>query len=118
MYSLVSPGEKRLFTFNFIVSTIFWSILVVCSFYSGGISFLGIFVLLSVFFYISYLFAQSAFIARIKGDAVLVSEKQFPEVYRQYNECCDKLDFKTRPKLYILQSNDTVIVVNTKFLLS
>lgn len=115
MYPLVYPREKILFTLNFIISTICWAIIFFGLFYEANLHFLAGFAPLLVFLYILSLFAQSALITHIRGNGILVTEKQFPDIYKQYNECCSKLKFEKNPELYILQSNGILNAFATRF---
>ncbi len=63
-----------------------------------------------------FLFSHSAFISYLKGTGVKVSEKQFPELYAQYQECCRKLDKEEEPELYILNSDGILNALATRFL--
>lgn len=81
MYPLVYPREKTLFTLNFIISTICWAIIFLGLFYEANLHFLAGFAPLLVFLYILSLFAQSALITHIRGNGILVTEKQFPDIY-------------------------------------
>ncbi|MGZ3241302.1 MAG: M48 family metalloprotease, partial [Burkholderiaceae bacterium] len=66
--------------------------------------------------FLLYLFVQSALIAHIKGDGVQLSETQFPDLYKQFIECCERLQIKTPPQAYILNGNGGLNAFATKFL--
>ena len=67
---LVYPNEKALFAISLIISAPFWILLIVGT--------MGAALIWAVFFFVFYLFVQSALIAYIKGTAVRLSPQQFP----------------------------------------
>lgn len=66
--------------------------------------------------FVLYLFAQSALIAQLKGNGVELSEAQFPDLYAQFIDCCDRLQMKVRPQAYVLNGNGGLNAFATKFL--
>ncbi len=65
--------------------------------------------------FLMYLFAQSAFIAHLKGNAVRVSESQFPDLHAQLLECSRKLEMEP-PEAYVMMSDGVLNALATKFL--
>lgn len=63
-----------------------------------------------------YLFAQSGFIAYIRGTGVAVNANQFPELYAAYKECADTLGVKKLPEFYILNADGFLNALATRFL--
>ena len=108
MNALVYPRERTLGTLTLVLGLLIWLILIVGTF-GAALAVLAIGFLL-------YLFAQSALIAHLKGNGVELSETQFPDLYTQFTECCDRLQMKTRPKAYILNGNGGLNAFATKFL--
>lgn len=104
----IYKNEKTLFKIAFVISLLFWLALVV-----GTVGIVFIYILLGFLF---YLFVQSGFIAYIKGNALKVSEHQFPELYKQYVECCRKLEMKQKPEIYMLNSDGLLNALATRFL--
>lgn len=66
--------------------------------------------------YVVYLFTHSALIAHIKGNAVELSETQFPDLHAQFAACCERLQIKERPQAYVLNGNGSLNAFATKFL--
>ena len=105
---LVYPRERSLGAITLVLGVLIWLVLIVGTF---GIALvvLGVGALL-------YVFAHSALIAHVKGNAVEISTEQFPEVYAQFIECCRRLGIATPPQAYILNGNGLLNAFATKFL--
>ena len=108
MDQLVYPRERTLGTITLVLGLLVWLGLIVGTFGGALIALALGFVL--------YLFAQSTLIAHIKGNGVGLSEAQFPDLYAQFTDCCDRLQIKTRPQAYILNGNGGLKAFATKFL--
>jgi Tfp pilus assembly protein PilE/Zn-dependent protease with chaperone function len=67
-------------------------------------------------FFLIYLFAHSGFIAYLRGNTVELSESQFPDLYRQYLEACERLDMKEVPTAYLMMSDGVLNALATRFL--
>ena len=55
------------------------------------------------------------FIGHLRGNAVRVNEKQFPELYAVLKSHCEKLELAAVPAMYILQGNGILNAFATKF---
>lgn len=108
MNELVYPRERVLGTITLILGLLIWLGLIVGTF--------GVALLILAAGFILYLFAQSALIAHIKGNGVELTEEQFPELYAQFVECCERLQIKQRPEAYILNGDGGLNAFATKFL--
>src|SRR5512139_3267792 len=108
MNDLVYSRERSLGTITLVIGLLVWLGLVAGTFGGALIALAVGFVL--------YLFAQSALIAHIKGNGIELSETQFPDLYTQFAECCDRLQIKERPQAYILNGNGGLNAFATKFL--
>ena len=105
---LVYPHERPLGRITLVLGLLFWLLLIVGSF--------GIALLVLALGFVLYLFAQSALIAHIKGQGVALSESQFPDLYRQFVVCCDRLQIDRRPEAYVLSGNGAMNAFATQFL--
>lgn len=102
--NLVYKNEKTLFTLLALFSLLVWIPLF-------------IFVLpYAIILFVVYLFAQSGFIAYIRGTGVAVNANQYPELYAAYRECGDKLGVKELPEFYILNADGFLNALATRFL--
>ncbi len=108
MNQLIYPRERTLGIVTLVLGVIVWLALIVGTFGGALIALL--------FGFLLYLFIQSTLIAHIKGNGVELSELQFPDLYRQFTDCCEKLQIKSRPQAYILNGNGGLNAFATKFL--
>lgn len=108
MKDLVYQKERDLGTITLILGLFVWIGLIVGT-VGTALVFLGM-------GFILYLFFQSALIAHIKGNGVELSESQFPDLYQQFVECCDRLEFEKRPKAFVLCGDGALNAFATKFL--
>jgi Zn-dependent protease with chaperone function/Tfp pilus assembly major pilin PilA len=108
MNELVYPRERTLGTITLVLGILVWLLLIVGTFGGALVALLVGFVL--------YLFAQSAFIAYIKGNGVELSEAQFPDVHAHFVACCERLEIKVRPQAYVLNGGGALNAFATKFL--
>jgi Zn-dependent protease with chaperone function/Tfp pilus assembly major pilin PilA len=105
---LVYPRERSLGAITLVIGVLIWLLLIVGTF--------GVALVYILMGFISYLFAQSALIAYIKGHGVELSERQFPDLHAQFVACCEKLEMDTRPQVYILSGNGIFNAFATRFL--
>jgi Zn-dependent protease with chaperone function len=105
---LVYKNEKWLFTLMLVLSLLAWALLLI-----GTVGTLLIYVLFGFLF---YCFAQSALISYIKGNGVLITAEQFPDLKQQIEACCRKLDVKEAPQAYLMQMGGMLNAFATRFL--
>jgi Tfp pilus assembly protein PilE/Zn-dependent protease with chaperone function len=72
--------------------------------------------LVALFVFLAYLFAQSAFIAHLRGNSVELAPDQFPELYQQYLEACTKLGVQRPPTAYLMMSDGVLNALAARFL--
>lgn len=108
MSELTCSREKTLGLITLVLGSLIWVALVV-----GTVGVVLVALLLSFFL---YLFAQSALISYIKGNAIALSEEQLPDLYQQFKFCCDRLQIEERPEAYVLNGNGGLNAFATKFL--
>ncbi len=107
METLLYKHEKPLFLLSAVISIFVWTLLILGT--------VGIALVYMFFFFVIYLFAQSAFISYIKGTAIKLSPEQFPELFAQLEACCDKLNMNV-PDTYILHADGAFNALATRFL--
>jgi len=105
---LIYKNEKTLFVISVIIGSLVWLALI-----AGTFGLILIYVLL---FFLIYLFAHSGFIAYLRGNAVELSERQFPELYQQYEEACERLEITDIPTAYLMMSDGVLNALATRFL--
>lgn len=108
MSSLIYPKERTLEKITLVLGIVFWLLLLVGTF--------GVALLVLLVGYIFYLFAQSALISYIKGNGVLLTSRQFPDLHQQFAECCATLKMEPWPEVYILHGNGAMNAFATRFL--
>ena len=108
MNELVYPRERTLSAITLVLGVLAWIALIAGTF--GG----ALIFLLAGF--VAYLFVHSALISHIKGNGVLLTEAQFPELHAQFVSCCDRLQLTHRPQAYVLNGGGALNAFATKFL--
>ncbi len=108
LLDLLYKNEKKLFVMSLIISILFWTVLIIGTF--------GIALIYILFFYIFYLFAQSALISYIKGTGAKIDDQQYPDLYDQFQACAKKLDMEKMPDCYLLHADGIFNAFATRFL--
>lgn len=93
----------------------FWIVLSISivSYILLALSIVGIFVILS-FLLFSLLF-HALMLGHIRVNGVKLGEKQFPLIHRTVEELCLKMEIKTVPDVYVLQSGGILNAFATRF---
>jgi Zn-dependent protease with chaperone function/Tfp pilus assembly protein PilE len=105
---LVHRHEPPLYAASMAIGAIVWLALVAATF--------GAALIWALFFLLIYLFAQSGFISHLRGNAVELGERQFPELYAQYREACRILEMEEPPTAYLMMSDGVLNALATRFL--
>jgi hypothetical protein len=108
MTDIIYKNEKTLYGISVAIGAVFWLAIVVGTF--------GTVLLLALLLFLAYLFAQSAFIAHLRGNSVELAADQFPELYQQYVDACEKLGVQAPPKAYLMMSDGVLNALATRFL--
>ena len=105
---LAYKNEKPLFLISLIISLTFWTLLIAGT--------MGAALLYILFFFLFYLFAQSAFISYIKGTGVKITAEQFPDLHQELMACREKLSMQDAPETYLLHADGAFNALATRFL--
>ena len=108
MDPLVYPRERTLGTITLVIGLLFWALMLLGT--------LGLALVYLLFFFVIYLFAQSALISYVKGNGVALSADQFPDLHRRFEACCDKLGLPQPPEAYVLMGDGMFNAFATRFL--
>ena len=108
MDKLVYRNELTLGKLTLVLGILVWLLLVVGTF--------GVVLFYLMLGFVAYLFAQSALISHIKGNAVRLSTHQFPDLYERYLECCRKLKMHEPPAVYVMNGGGVLNAFATRFL--
>ena len=73
-------------------------------------------VVILILIFIAYVFAKSAAIAHLRGNAIEVTEYQLPDLHKQLNECCEALGMSRSPTMYLQNGNGVMNAFATWFL--
>jgi len=101
---LVHPRESSLGAITLILALAVWLMVIVIAW---------IYLLIGFVF---YCFAQSALISWLRGNGVLVSASQLPDLRSRYEACCTRLGIEEPPELYLLQGGGMLNAFATRFL--
>lgn len=104
----VYKKEKPLFILSLIFSLLVWLAVLVGT---KGVLLLGLLII-----FLGYLVLHSGFISYLKGNAIRVTEDQYPDLYRMHLESCEKLKLGKAPELYLLCSDGILNALATRFL--
>lgn len=104
---LVYKNEKKLFAIMLALSVLGWILIVLGT--------VGMALLYAALFFLGYCFAQSALISYLKGNAVRITEDQFPDLKQQISACCRKLGLDEEPDAYLLQMGGVLNAFATRF---
>ncbi len=105
---LVYPRERTLGAITLALGLIVWLLIIVGT--------LGLALVYIGIGFLFYLFAQSALIAWLRGNGVLLSAQQLPDLRERFDACCEKLGIEERPEAYVLQGNGILNAFATRFL--
>lgn len=76
----------------------------------------GVAIVAIVVSFIAYVFAKSAAIAHLRGNATEVTEQQLPDLHKQLTFCCETLHVPSIPTMYVQNGNGVMNAFATWFL--
>ncbi|MBF0142490.1 MAG: pilin [Magnetococcales bacterium] len=100
--------ERPLFVLSLVISLILWILMVVGT--MGGV------LIYVVMAFLIYLFAQSAFIVYLKGSAVRITARQFPDLHQRLLDSSRRIGMAKVPEAYLLHANGVFNALATRFL--
>jgi Zn-dependent protease with chaperone function/Tfp pilus assembly major pilin PilA len=65
---------------------------------------------------LGYLFAQSALFAHVRGNGVLLSQQQYPQLHSHLRVCCERLQLSNEPEVYVLHGSGWLNAFAARFL--
>ena len=105
---LVYPREVSLGAITLVLGLIGWLLLIVGTF--------GLALVYLLIGFVFYVFAHSAFISWLRGNAVLLSQAQLPDLRARFEACCARLGLTEPPEAYLMQGGGTLNAFATRFL--
>lgn len=108
MREWVHPRERSLGAVLLVLGLLAWLGLIVGTF--------GVVLGALLFGFVIYLFAGSALLAHVRGNAVELSAEQFPDLHQQFVDCCNKLGMSKPPAAYVMQGGGVLNAFAAQFL--
>jgi Zn-dependent protease with chaperone function/type II secretory pathway pseudopilin PulG len=105
---LVYPNEPPLFGIVATISILAWLVLVVGT--------LGVALVWALLAFVIYLFAQSALVTHLKGTAIRITPRQFPDLHARLLACCERLGMARVPDCYLLNGQGGFNAFAARFL--
>ncbi|MBI2645231.1 M48 family metallopeptidase [Candidatus Uhrbacteria bacterium] len=102
---LVHPKEKIYFVLSAIVAVIFYASMIISI--AGALFLIGLWIV----GYISF----GIFMGSIRGNAIKISENQYPDVYRIAKQLAVQMGMKYLPAIYVLQEGGALNAFATRF---
>jgi len=105
---LVYPREVSLGAITLVFGLIGWLLLIVGTF--------GLALVYLLIGFVFYVFAHSALISWLRGNAVLLSQAQLPDLRARFEACCARLGLEEMPEAYLMQGGGALNAFATRFL--
>ena len=120
MHQLIYRHDRTLTMLTMVLGVLIWLVVGYQLTKLGGARVLAALVVPLLLFlligFLAYIFGRSAAIALIRGNGIELSQTQFPELYGQFAQCCEKLSISTKPKIFIQNGNGVLNAFATWFL--
>ena len=119
MYENVFPRDRALTVVSMVIGVLVWASVAAIVSLSGARALMGVAttVLVAVLLsFIAYVFAKSAAIAHLRGNAIEVTEHQLPDIFKQLSACCQALGISKYPAMYVQNGNGVMNAFATWFL--
>ena len=117
--SLVHPKERFYYIIMVIITVLFWLAAISIVFFSGSFKDKEILFIIAGYVFLIWLLIfirKGIIIGYLRGNAVEVTEKQFPNILKAVEEQARRLNVKQIPTIYILQSGGLLNALATRFL--
>jgi Zn-dependent protease with chaperone function len=111
---LINPRERFLYALMVVVSLLVYGGLLLAGLAKPQVG--ASILMYAVMFSLLALFAHGIALGRVRGNAVRVSEKQFPQLHRLATAHSRKLGLKQVPAVYVMQSGGLLNAFATRFL--
>ncbi|MDR2731851.1 MAG: tetratricopeptide repeat protein [Fibromonadaceae bacterium] len=113
----VRESENVLFAAKVIVTVLIWvgAALLLGTLGKEAATVVATLLIYVVFFLLFFWFRKIFLVAYVKGEGILVSEGQFPEVFAIYSDIAKQLELENTPPLFILQSGGILNAFAVRF---
>src|SRR5690242_19327907 len=119
MSGKVCSHDRALTALSIAIGVLVW-LAVGAVIYMGGVRVVsgvaGTAVIVLVLSFFAYVFAKSAAIAHLRGNATEITEYQLPELHAQLTACCGILHVPVVPTMYVQNGNGILNAFATWFL--
>lgn len=115
----VFPRDRILTTLSLIIGVLIWAGVVTAIANAGAKALaatVGSFIVAAFFASLIYVFAKSAAIAHLRGNATEITEYQLPDLHKQLLLCCEALQVPKTPTMYVQNGNGVMNAFATWFL--
>ncbi|HEX3397040.1 MAG TPA: M48 family metalloprotease [Steroidobacteraceae bacterium] len=115
----VYPRDRTLTIVSMVIGVLIWGGVAAAVSLSGAAALIGVAVTVPVaalLSFIAYLFAKSAAIAHLRGNAIEVTQHQLPDIFSQLRTCCKALGMSRLPTMYVQNGNGVMNAFATWFL--
>jgi Zn-dependent protease with chaperone function len=111
---LINPRERWFYAVMVVVSLLVYSVLLLVGLTDPRVA--AQMMIIGPVFTVLGLFAHGLALGRIRGNAVRVSERQFPQLHRMAGAHARKLGLKQAPAMYVMESGGLLNAFATRFL--
>jgi Zn-dependent protease with chaperone function/type II secretory pathway pseudopilin PulG len=115
----VFPRDRALTALSLTIGALVWAGAAFILFRAGARAVVGVAgtaIVVIVVAFIAYLFAKSAAIAHLRGNATEVTEEQLPDLHKQLLTCCEVLHAPKTPTMFVQNGNGVMNAFATWFL--
>jgi len=119
MNANVFPRDRSLTVVSMVVGILIWAGVAVLVGLNGARALIGVASTAAIVVFLSfiaYVFAKSAAIAHLRGNAIEVTEHQLPDIFSQLRACCQALGVPKNPTMYVQNGNGVMNAFATWFL--
>ena len=120
MSNHVFPRDRALTTMSMTIGVVVWAgvVATVARLTGAGVlaGILCVALVAVLVTFLAYLFAKSAAIAHLRGNAIEVTEHQLPDLHGQLVACCQTLGLTNPPTMYVQNGNGAMNAFATWFL--
>lgn len=115
----VLPRDRLLTALSLVIGILMWAAILAAIAHAGSKAMAataGGFIVAVLLGSLAYVFARSAAIAHLRGNATEVTEHQLPDLHRQLQVCCEALQVPSTPRMYLQNGNGIMNAFATWFL--
>lgn len=119
MSDKISSRDRALTALSMTIGVLVWLVVAAVIYKAGWRALLGVAgaaIIVIPLSFIAYVFAKSAAIAHLRGNATEVTDYQLPDLHKQLTLCCETLHVPYVPTMYVQNGNGVMNAFATWFL--